>query len=60
VERPWYSRFNWLLAATTVALALFGDVVIHSATLHNPDAASELRLQRNFDPIDPIDPTAAP
>jgi rod shape determining protein RodA len=45
VERPWYSRFNWLLAATTVALALFGDVVIHSATLHNPDAASEWRKQ---------------
>ena len=22
MERPWYSRFNWLLAVTTVALAL--------------------------------------
>ena len=48
MERPWYSRFNWLLAATAVALALFGDIVIRSATLHTPDAASEWRKQLGY------------
>ena len=45
MERPWYNRFNWLLAVTTVALALFGDLVIHSATLHGNDAGSEWHKQ---------------
>jgi rod shape determining protein RodA len=45
VEHPWYVRFNWLLAATAVALSLFGVVVIHSANLHNPDASGEWRKQ---------------
>ena len=45
MERPWYSRFNWLLAGSAVGLSLFGVLVIHSANLHTPDAAGEWRKQ---------------
>jgi rod shape determining protein RodA len=45
MERPWHARFNWLMAVTTVALSLFGVIIIHSANLHSPDAAGEWRKQ---------------
>jgi rod shape determining protein RodA len=45
MERPWFRRFNWLLALSTVALALFGVLIIHSADLSNPAAAGEWRKQ---------------
>jgi len=45
VERPWYRSFNWVMAATAVALSLFGALLIHSADLHDPDAAGEWRKQ---------------
>jgi rod shape determining protein RodA len=45
VERAWYRSFNWVMAGTAVALALCGVLLIHSATLHDPDAAGEWRKQ---------------
>jgi rod shape determining protein RodA len=48
MERPWYRRFNWLLALSTVALAVFGVLVIHSADLHNAAAAGEWRKQAAY------------
>jgi cell division protein FtsW (lipid II flippase) len=45
VERPWYRSFNWVMAVTAVALALFGVIVIHSAGLHDPDSGAEWRKQ---------------
>jgi rod shape determining protein RodA len=45
VERPWYRSFNWILAATAVALSLFGVMCIHSAGLHDPDTTGEWRKQ---------------
>jgi rod shape determining protein RodA len=48
VERPWYKSFNWVMAATAVALGLFGVMCIHSAGLHDPDTAGEWRKQLAF------------
>jgi rod shape determining protein RodA len=45
MERPWFRRFNWLLAGTAVALSLFGVLIIHSADLHTAGAAGEWRKQ---------------
>jgi rod shape determining protein RodA len=45
VERPWYRSFNWVMAVTAVVLGLFGVVCIHSAGLHDADAAAEWRKQ---------------
>jgi rod shape determining protein RodA len=45
VERSWYKSFNWVLVAATVALALWGVVLIHSANLHDVAAASEWHKQ---------------
>jgi rod shape determining protein RodA len=45
MERPWYRRFNWLLAVSVIGLSLFGVLIIHSANLHNLDASSEWRKQ---------------
>jgi rod shape determining protein RodA len=45
VDRPWYTRFNWLLAGSCIALNLLGLLFIRSATLHEPYAASEWRSQ---------------
>jgi rod shape determining protein RodA len=45
MERPWFRRFNWLLAATAIALSLFGVLIIHSADLHTPGAGGEWRKQ---------------
>jgi rod shape determining protein RodA len=45
VERPWYQSFNWVMAAAAVAIALCGVLVIHSADLHDADAASEWHKQ---------------
>jgi rod shape determining protein RodA len=45
VERPWYTRFNWLLAGSCIALTIVGIVFISSATLHEPYAAGEWKSQ---------------
>jgi len=45
VERSWYKSFNWVLVAATVALALWGVVLIHSADLHDAAAAGEWHKQ---------------
>ncbi len=45
MERPWYTRFNWLLAGSCIALTIVGIVFISSATLHEPYAAGEWRSQ---------------
>jgi rod shape determining protein RodA len=45
VDRPWYTRFNWPLAASSILLTLIGVLFIRSATLHEPYAASEWRSQ---------------
>jgi rod shape determining protein RodA len=45
MERPWYWSFNWALAATCVAIACLGDLLIHSANLRDPDASGEWRKQ---------------
>jgi rod shape determining protein RodA len=45
VERPWYASFNWVMAVTAVAIALFGTLLIHSADLHDEAAAGEWRKQ---------------
>jgi rod shape determining protein RodA len=48
VERPWYTRFNWLLAASCIVLTIVGIVFISSATLHEPYAAGEWKSQAVF------------
>jgi rod shape determining protein RodA len=45
VERPWYRSFNWWLAALPIALSVAGVVLVHSADLRDPGAASEWRRQ---------------
>ena len=45
MDRPWYTRFNWPLAAACIILTLIGLLFIRSATLHEPYAASEWRNQ---------------
>ena len=48
MERPWYTRFNWLLAGSCIALTIVGIVFISSATLHEPYAAGEWKSQAVF------------
>jgi rod shape determining protein RodA len=48
VERPWYTRFNWLLAGSCIVLTIVGIVFISSATLHEPYAAGEWKSQAVF------------
>jgi rod shape determining protein RodA len=48
MERPWFRRFNWLMAMSTIALAIFGIIAIHSADLSNPAAAGEWRKQVGY------------
>ena len=48
MERPWYTRFNWLLAGSCIALTIIGIVFISSATLHEPYAAGEWKSQALF------------
>jgi rod shape determining protein RodA len=48
VERPWYTRFNWLLAVSAIVLTIVGIVFISSATLHEPYAAGEWKSQLVF------------
>ena len=48
MERPWYTRFNWLLAGSCIALTIVGIVFISSATLHEPYAAGEWKSQALF------------
>jgi rod shape determining protein RodA len=48
VERPWYTRFNWILAASCIVLTIIGVVFISSATLHEPYAAGEWKSQAVF------------
>ena len=48
MERPWYTRFNWLLAGSCIALNLIGVLFISSATLHEPYAAGEWKSQAVF------------
>jgi rod shape determining protein RodA len=45
MERPWYRSFNWTMAVTTVVLAGFGVLLIHSADLHDAGAATEWHKQ---------------
>jgi rod shape determining protein RodA len=45
LERAWYRSYNWVMAGTAVVLALFGVLLIHSATLHDSDATGEWRKQ---------------
>jgi rod shape determining protein RodA len=48
VERPWYTRFNWWLAGSCIALTIVGVVFISSATLHEPYNAGEWKSQIVF------------
>jgi rod shape determining protein RodA len=48
VERPWYTRFNWLLAGSCFAITLMGLLFIRSATLHEPYAAGEWKSQAAY------------
>lgn len=48
MERPWYTRFNWLLAVSAIGLTIVGIVFISSATLHEPYAAGEWKSQLVF------------
>ena len=45
MERSWYKSFNWVMVFATVALALWGVALIHSADLHDTGASSEWRKQ---------------
>ena len=45
MDRPWYASFAWPLAIACVLVTLAGIVFIHSATLHDPDAAMEYKRQ---------------
>jgi len=48
MDRPWYTRFNWLLAGSCVAVTLLGLLFIRSATLHEPYAAGEWKSQAEY------------
>ena len=48
MDRPWYTRFNWILAGSCIVLTLVGLLFVHSATLHEPYAANEWRSQAVF------------
>ncbi len=48
MDRPWYTRFNWPLAAACIVLTAIGLLFIRSATLHEPYAASEWRNQTAY------------
>ena len=48
MERPWYTRFNWWLAGSCIALTIVGIVFISSATLHEPYAAGEWKSQAAY------------
>jgi rod shape determining protein RodA len=48
VERPWYTRFNWILAGSCIVLTIVGIVFISSATLHEPYASGEWKSQAIF------------
>ncbi|MBV8203762.1 MAG: rod shape-determining protein RodA [Candidatus Eremiobacteraeota bacterium] len=45
LERPWYLSFNYPLAAVAIALAVFGLIIIKSATLHGADASGDVERQ---------------
>jgi len=45
LERPWYLSFNYPLAASAIALGVFGLVVIKSATLHEQGGHSDFMHQ---------------
>ncbi|MDQ6766431.1 MAG: rod shape-determining protein RodA [Candidatus Eremiobacteraeota bacterium] len=45
LERPWYLSFNYPLAATAIALSVFGLIIIKSATLHSPDGSGDFVRQ---------------
>ena len=45
MDRPWYTRFNWVLAGACIALTLVGILFIDSATLHEPYASGEWKSQ---------------
>lgn len=48
LEKPWFRSFNWLLALLTIAVALGGVVLIHSADLRNPPASTEWQRQLGY------------
>ena len=48
MERPWYRSFNWWLPAAVIALSVAGVVLIQSADLRDPSAASEWRRQAGY------------
>ena len=48
MERPWYTRFNWTLAGSCIALTIVGIVFISSATLHEPYNSGEWKSQIFF------------
>jgi len=48
LERPWYVSLNYPLAACAVFLAVFGLVIIKSATLHVPDGAGDTAKQTAY------------
>lgn len=45
LERPWYLSLNYPLALTSVALSIFGLVVIKSATLHSFGGSADAARQ---------------
>jgi len=45
VVRPWYFRFNWLLAGSCILATVLGILFIRSATLHEPYASGEWASQ---------------
>jgi rod shape determining protein RodA len=48
LERPWYRSFNFALAASAVALTIFGLVVVKSASLHVPGGQGDFLHQLAF------------
>ncbi len=48
LERPWYQSLNYPLLAAAVALAIFGLVVIQSASLHIPGGRTDFSHQLIF------------
>ena len=48
MERPWYTRFNWILAGSCIVLTIVGVVFISSATLHESYASGEWKSQAIF------------
>ncbi|HVA37530.1 MAG TPA: rod shape-determining protein RodA [Candidatus Dormibacteraeota bacterium] len=45
MDRPWYRSYNFAFAGICVLITLVGILFIHSATLHDPAAASEAKKQ---------------